>query len=241
MAAPLSYPAVWDDQDFYPLHEEADVPEIPPHRRWVTYLYDALQARFPAWFVTSNVLIYWEPGNREACRAPDLLVVKAPLAQPVERVYQTWLQPPVAFVAEIGSRSTLKEDEGPKVEVYQDRVRAGEYYYADPPQGVQRLWRMGDERSGGGYEEVTAEANGRLRSAELELEFALEEGEVRLYTLTGELLLNHVETDAAWREAEAQRAAAEAERAEEARRREAAEARVAELERQLAELQDRRE
>jgi len=54
MAIPLSYPAVWDDQEFYPLHEEDDVSEIPPHRRWVTYLYNALEARFPAWFVKGN-------------------------------------------------------------------------------------------------------------------------------------------------------------------------------------------
>jgi hypothetical protein len=168
-------------------------------------------------------------------------------------VYQTWRQPPVAFVAEIGSRSSGREDEGPKVEIYQEQVRAREYYYADPPNGEQRLWRMGPA----GYEAVAPEANGRLRSVELGLELALEEGELRLYTPAGELLLNHVETDAAWREAEAQRAEearrrqeaeaqraeearrrqeAEARRAEEARRRQEAEARVAELERQLAEL-----
>lgn len=143
-----------------------------------------------------------------------------PVTEPVHRVYQTWREPPVAFVAEIGSCSSVREDEGPKVAIYQDRVRAREYYYADPPQGEQRLWRMGRERSGGDYEAVAPEANGRLRSEELGLEFALEGGEVRLYTPEGELLLNHVETDAAWREAEIQRA-------EEARLREDAEARVA--------------
>jgi Uma2 family endonuclease len=249
MAVPVSYPAVWDDQEFYPLHEEDDVSEIPPHRRWVTYLYNALEARFPAWFVASNVCIYWERGNTAVYRAPDLLVVKEPLAEAVARVYQTWKQPPVAFVAEIGSRSTQRVDEGPKVEIYQDQVHAAEYFYADPPNGDQRLWRLGPD----GYEAVEPGANGRLRSEELGLEFALEDGGVRLYTLAGELLLNHVETDAAWQEAEAARQAAEAAwqeaerlRQEEAQRRETAEAqragaeaRTAELERQLAELRAR--
>jgi hypothetical protein len=114
MAAPVSYPAVWDDQEFYPLHEEDDVPEIPPHEATTRYLRDAVAARFPAGFVTGDVCIYWEPGNTTAHRAPDLLVVKEPLAEPVDRVYQTWKQPPVAFVAEIGSRSTFRIDEGPK-------------------------------------------------------------------------------------------------------------------------------
>jgi Uma2 family endonuclease len=220
MAIPVSYPAVWDDQEFYPLHEEDDVPEIPPHRRWVTYLYNALEARFPAWFVTSNVLIYWEPGNREAYRAPDLLVVKEPLAEAVDRVYQTWKQPPVTFVAEIGSRSTVRVDEGPKVEIYQDQVRAAEYYYADPPKGDQRLWRLGPD----GYEAVAPEANGRLRSAELGLEFGLDAaGHLWLYTPEGERLLSHVETDAAWQEAERRRQEAERLQQEEAQRRQQAE------------------
>jgi hypothetical protein len=152
-------------------------------------------------------------------------------------VYQTWKQPPVLFVAGISSESTSGEDEGPKAAIYQDQVRAGEYYYADLPHGLQRLWRLGPE----GYAEAVPEANGRLRSDALALEFALEEGELRLYTLEDKLLLNHVETAAAWQEAEAARQAAETAREAEAAARQAAEARAAELERQLAALRAARE
>jgi Uma2 family endonuclease len=201
-----------DDQEYYPLHEEDDVPEVPPHRRRVTYLYDALTVRFPGWFVTSNVCIYWERGNTKKYRAPDLFVVQEPLAEEVHRVYQTWKQPPVTFVAEIGSKSTFRKDEGPKVEIYQDLIRAEEYLYADPPKGILRLWRLGSA----GYTEVAPAANGRLRSERLDLDFGLDEaGELRVHTLAGERLLTHEETEAA---------------------RQAAEARAAELERQLAEL-----
>jgi hypothetical protein len=146
-------------------------------------------------------------------------VVQEPLAEEVHRVYQTWRQPPVTFVAEIGSKSTFRKDEGPKVEIYQDLIRAVEYLYADPPKGVLRLWRLGMA----GYTEVAPAANGRLRSERLELEFGLDEaGELRVYTLAGERLLTHEETEAARQAAEAAR--------------QAAEARAAELERQLAEL-----
>jgi hypothetical protein len=75
-----------DDQEYYPLHEEEDVSETPPHRRQTTDLANALEARFPDWFVTSNVCIYWEQGNTRDYRAPDLFVVKEPLAEPVTRV-----------------------------------------------------------------------------------------------------------------------------------------------------------
>ena len=117
MAIRVSPPELWDDQEFYPLHEEDDVPEIPPHREQVTYLYDALRALFPDWFITSNVCIYWERGNTSAYVAPDLFAVREPLTEPVERVYLLWQQPPVIFVAEVGSRSTLRRDEGPKPQI----------------------------------------------------------------------------------------------------------------------------
>jgi Uma2 family endonuclease len=231
-----SPPLSVDDQDYYPLHEEDDLPEIPPHEATVRDLRNMLSLRFPDWFVTGNVCIYWERGNTQKYRAPDLLAVREPLTEEVHRVYQTWRQPPVTFVAEIGSKSTFREDEGPKVEIYQDLIRAGEYLYADPPNGVLRLWRPGPE----GYAEVGPEANGRLRSETLALEFGFDEGgDLRVYTPEGERLLTHEETEAARQAEAAGRREAEAERAVEARRREEAEARAAELERQIAELRAR--
>jgi len=210
-ARPLSV----DDQEYYPLHEEDDVPEIPPHRRDVTYLDNALSAHFPGWFVTGNVCLYWKRGNTKRYRAPDLLVVKGPLAEAVHRVYLTWQQPRVTFVAEIGSKSTFRKDEEPKVAIYRDLIQAEEYLYADPPRGVLRLWRWLE----GEFREVTPEANGRRRSAALALEFGFNAtGELRVYTLEGEVLLTHEESEAA---------------------RQAAEARAAELERQLAALRAR--
>jgi Uma2 family endonuclease len=248
MTARLS-PTDLDDRDLYPLHEEDDVTEIPFHERQVRYLRNALSVHFPGWFVTGNVAIYWEPGNTRRYRAPDVFVAREPLPEPDPRVYLTWLDPPVIFVAEIGSRSTQRADEGPKVEIYSRHVRAAEYLYSDPPRGSLRLWRQGPE----GYEEVPAEANGRFRSAELQLEFGLEERFLRVYTLEGARLRTHEEAEHEAQEA-GRRAAAEARRrAAEARRRQAAEARAAqaeeraaeeaarrqELERQLAELRAR--
>jgi hypothetical protein len=44
-------------QEYYPLHEEDDVPEIPDHEAQVRYARDALDAHFSDWFVTGNVCI----------------------------------------------------------------------------------------------------------------------------------------------------------------------------------------
>src|SRR4051812_19421488 len=110
-----------DDQEFYPLHEEDDVPETVDHESAVRYARNALTVRFPDWCITGNVCVYWERANTNAYRAPDVFVVKEPLAEPVTRVYQLWKQPPIAFVLEVGSRSTFRTDVGPKVELYQEK------------------------------------------------------------------------------------------------------------------------
>ncbi len=256
MAVPVSPPELWDDQEFYPLHEEDDVPEIPFHRRQVGYLDDALRARFPDWLVTGNVCIYWERGNTRKYRAPDVFVVNEALTEPVHRVYQTWRQPPVLFAAEVGSRSTFRADEGPKQRIYQNLIRATEYLYTDPPRGDLRLWRQGRD----GYEAVLPEPNGRLRSPALGLDFGLEGEFLRVYTPEGEPLRTHEESEQQLEgteqrlevteqrlEVTEQRLMEADERAtEEARRRSEAEARAAvesarreELERQLAELRAR--
>jgi Uma2 family endonuclease len=186
-----------DDQDYYPLHEEDDVPETPPHEAAARYARDAIAARFPDWFVTGNVCIYWEPGNTKDYRAPDLFVVKEPLTEPVRRVYQLWKQPPVVFALEVGSRTTFRHGYprsgwmGPKVELYQEKVKAAEYCHVDLDHGRKRLWRLGPT----GYEEVAPEPNGRLRSLELELDLDLEDDLLRVYTFDGERLRSHEESE----------------------------------------------
>jgi hypothetical protein len=225
-----------EDRDLYPLHEEDDVTEIPLHERQVRYLRDAVSACHPEWFVTGNVGIYWERGNYSLYRAPDLFVVREPLSVPDPRVYLTFEDPPVIFVAEIGSRSTQRVDEGPKPEIYARHVRASEYLYADPPRRIVRFWRLGTD----GYETVSPEPNGRFRSVTLDLEFGLEvDGFLRVYTRDGERLRTHEEAEQAVAEEARRRLEAEQRAAEEARRRLEAEQRTAELERQLAEARAR--
>jgi Uma2 family endonuclease len=222
-----------DDQEYYPLHEEDDVPETPPHRQEVTYAYDALRARFREWFTTANVCVYWERGNTKDYRAPDLFVVKEPLSEPVTRVYQLWKQPPIAFALEVGSRSTFRQDVGPKVKLYAEKVKAAEYAHADLDRRKLRLWRLGPN----GYVPVAPEANGRLRSAELGLEIDLDDaGNLRLYSPDGEPLRSHEESEQQLEVTEQRLEVTEQRLEEEARRRQEAEERAAELERQLAEL-----
>lgn len=233
-----AFPA--NDRDLYPLHEEDEVSETEIHDLLTDYLCDALRARFPDWRIFRNVCIYWESGNTNLYRAPDVFAVKEPIREPELRVYHTWQDPPVNFVAEIGSRSTFREDEGLKLEVYAHAIKALEYLYFDREHAVLQLWRLGVE----GYEAVAPEPNGRLRSLELGLEFGIDPtGFLGVYTLEGERLRSHQEAERDRQEAERDRQEAEARAAalaervsEETRQRQAAETRAAELERELAEL-----
>jgi Uma2 family endonuclease len=249
MALPAS-PAPLEDRSRYPLHEEDDVPEIPFHERVVRYLRDALEARFPDRFVTGNACIYWEPGNYADYAAPDVFVAEGWPRQPKPRVYLSFEDPPILFVAEIASRTTRRIDTKAKPDVYGEILAVPEYLFYDPDTGEFWLRRL----RGGGYEEVEPEPTGRLRSEVLELEFGADpDGFLWAYTPDGERLLTHAEAEARRQEAEARRQEAEARRQEaealaareakgrasESRRRRAAEARAAELERQLAELRAR--
>jgi Uma2 family endonuclease len=240
MATPITTPLV-DEHNLYPIHEEDDVPEKRFHEKVTRYFRDALAARFPDWNVFGNVCIYWERGNYARYRAPDVCVAQGPVGDPPPPVHLMWLDPPVIFVAEIGSRSTFRTDEGPKLEIYAEHIHPEEYLYAHvldeeqrmAPEGL-KLWRRTDL----GYRPVVPEPNGRLRSDVLQLELGVDErGYLRLYTLDGEALPTYEEAEQARVEAEQARVEAER-RATDAERRAAAEAeqRLA-LARRLAEVE----
>lgn len=233
-----------NERDLYPIHEEDNVPETPLHRRVITYLHDVVSAHRPEEFVTGNVCIYWERGNFQCYVAPDLFVASGLPADPDARVYLIWEDPAIRFVAEIGSRSTRRIDEGAHLPIYADVLGVPEHLFADVETGAMRLRRLG---SGDDYEVVPPQPNGRLRSEQLELEFEIaDDGFVWAYTLDGTRLLIYTEEHRERREAEAralaearQRQEAEARALAEARQREEAETRASVEARQRAEAETR--
>jgi Uma2 family endonuclease len=189
MAEP-SPSVVEDEHDLYPVHEEDSVPETPRHFWQVRDLAGVLQIHRPQVWVTGDTCLYWERGNTKRYVAPDIAVIAcSPPADP-KTVYLAWHDPPLVFVVEVGSRSTIVADTGPKVATFERSLKVPEYLYADPPRGDLRLWRMVE----GTYHTVAPDERGRLWSAQLELWFGYDaEGELRAYDAAGELLLNHDE------------------------------------------------
>ena len=218
---------------------ESDYQLVP-----MLYVVDALRRYFRQRndvYVGANLFIYYEQGNPRAVVAPDVFVV---IGAPnhLRSSYFLWQEPKGPdFVLEITSRSTRREDEGRKRNLYQS-LQVPEYWqydptgdYLDPPLQCSRL-------IAGNYAVVPA---GKLAgdtfglpSRVLGLELHLAPGELRLFdAATRRYLLNSAETEQAWQQAEQERQQAMQERQqaihdrrEAERARHAAEARVAELE-----------
>ena len=85
-------------------------------------------------FVSSNTGVYYEAGNPDAVFAPDCYVVFGAGADRLwwPYAYRIWeFGAPPAFALEIGSKSTWRNDLGPKRDLYA-RVGIGEYWRYDP-------------------------------------------------------------------------------------------------------------
>jgi len=169
---------VLDEHDLYPIHEEDSLPERPEHEYQVWALRAMLRTRFPQHWITGDVCMYWEQRNFHQYRAPDVLVVEGvPEGEP-PGVYLAWSDRPALLVVEVGSRSTFQEDEGPKVERYLLDLGVREYVYFHPRTKRLRMWR----REGDEPVELSAGADGRFPSRELEVRLAVDEqGILRLY------------------------------------------------------------
>lgn len=83
-------------------------------------------------YVTGNLLVFYEPGNKRRHVSPDCMVVKG--APPFSRLnYLIWEEGRSAdVVVEITSRTTRSEDIKKKFEIYRSIMRVREYFLFDP-------------------------------------------------------------------------------------------------------------
>ena len=208
------------------------------------YAIGALRVYFEARedvYVSGDLLLYYEKGNPRVSVAPDVFVVFG-VEDRVRERYLVWKEGKGPdFVLEVASKSTWREDLGPKREIYA-RLGVKEYWQYDPRGKYFTPVLQGLRLAGNAYLRQLAVTSPdgalTLTSETLGLELRAQNGEIRFRDpATGQVLLSHSEANAARRkEAAALRAAesrAEREaalRQEEVAARRAAEARIAELE-----------
>jgi len=191
----------------------------------ILHLYEALCRFFrdrQDVYIAADMFPYYEEGNPDARKAPDVMVVKG-VDKHLRRTFKTWEEkatPCVIF--EITSRSTWVEDMVNKSKLY---VSLGvvEYFLFDPLGERLDPPLIGLRLKGQEYEEIAAREDGSMASEELGIWLRVEENVLRVIDpATGEAI---PALDEVW-----QRAAEARQQAEEARQQaEAAEAENARL------------
>ncbi len=234
-AAPIEYPS----SDGRPMAEN-DV-----QRNAIMYGIGALSRHFRDRrdvYVSGDLLIYYEEGNPRVSIAPDVFVVFG--VEDRERPnYKLWEERRApAFVLEVASPSTWRDDLGRKRSVYA-QLGVREYWQYDPAGEHLPARLQGERLTRSGYvrQPVLTGLDGTLtlRSETLGLELRAAPGrEMRFRDpATGDDLRSHAE-EAEGRLAEAEGRLAEAEgRRAEAAARQAAETRAADAETRVAELE----
>ena len=246
-----------DDGVVYPISDGQPMAETQIHGESMMYVTYALRRYFPKRgrddvYVGSNNFLYYERGNPRAVVAPDVYVVSgAPVG--LRDTYMLWNEPKGPdFVLEVTSKSTRRDDERRKRDVYA-ALGVKEYFLYDPRAEYLAPPLQGFRLRDGEYRllpAVTALSNRGVSVASevlgLELRDDRDARMVRLRDLdTGEDLPTYEEAERAreeeasarQQESEARQQEAEGRRREAAARR-AAEARVMELEARLRALGD---
>ncbi len=250
----------------YPSSDGKPMAENDAQRDAIMYGIGALSRHFrdrPDVYVSGDLLLYYEEGNPRVSIAPDVFVVFGveDRRRPNYKLWEEGQAP--AFVLEVASPSTWRDDVGWKRPVYA-RLGVREYWRYDPAGDLLPARLEGERLMPSGYVRQPAatalDGTLALRSETLGLELRAAPGrEMRFRDpATGDELRSHDEeaegrlAEAEGRRAEAERRQAEAEgrRAEAVARREAerrttaaetraaaAEARAAAAEARAAELE----
>lgn len=167
------------------------MPETDWHRILMCALIDMLWEHFLAQsrvYVSGNLLVYYEAGNRHKHVSPDVFFVRGveKKRRPNYLIWEEGRGPQV--VIELTSSSTKHDDQMKKFTLYQDVLKVREYFLFDPEGDFlnprllgYRLWR-------GAYRPISS-VEGRLPSLGLGLHLEQDKHNLRLWDLATETWL----------------------------------------------------
>lgn len=156
MSTPLRWPQMPEraksNEIHYPETDGKPMAESDLHREIMLYLIRLLQRFFAGQmvYVSGNLLVYYEQGNRYKAVAPDCFVVRG-IAPHLRRTYKIWEEgkaPEVVF--EVTSHSTQDDDLGKKMRLYA-QLGVQEYYLYDPTADYLQPPLRAFVLQGGGY------------------------------------------------------------------------------------------
>ena len=225
-------PPVYRDEDGYLL--EDGMSQTDGHLSQTAFWYEALKLRLPGATVCSDLPLHYEFGDTDKTVVPDLFVALRAPRLDGRSSYKLWEHPVPELVIEMLSKSTSKADVGSKRHTY-EHLGVIEYWLFDPEGFRLPKPLRGYRLRAGRYQQIAADAVGRMSSEVLGLDLHVRDGELRFRDpATGEDLDTYSEVHHE-RAAEKRRAEAAESRAE------AAESRAEAAERELARLRSRLE
>jgi Uma2 family endonuclease len=156
----------------YPTSDGKPMAETDLHRDNMLDLIEALKDYFaadPMVYVSGNLLLFYEEGNKRKHVAPDVFVVRGIPKEPLREYYLLWREgksPDV--VIELTSRTTRAEDQKKKLVLYRDLLKVPEYFLFDPRAEWLKPSMQGFRLTAEGYVPIEPVA-GRLPSEVLGL------------------------------------------------------------------------
>jgi Uma2 family endonuclease len=210
--------------------------ETDKHRQLMNELIETLKDWFaadPNVYVSGNLLLFYEEGNKRRHLAPDVFVVFGVPKRDREN-YLLWEEGRgPSIVIELTSSSTRREDTRQKLVLYRDVLRVPEYFLFDPFGDYLKPPLQGYRLADNEYRPIRLK-DGRLRSRQLGLLLEPEGQTLRLVdAASGKCVPTRAEN---LRAAEQARFAAEESEREQTMARQAADAEVERLRAELAAL-----
>jgi Uma2 family endonuclease len=223
----------------YPTSDGKPMAETDDHRTLMEDLIRILKRWFesqPRVYVSGNLLLFYERGDKRRHISPDVFVVKGvPKGNRLNYILWEEKKPP-CVVIELTSSSTRREDTDRKYRFYRDVLQVKEYFLFDPHGDYLQPPLQGYRLRQGDYQPIRAVA-GRLPSRELGLHLEQDGNLLRFYDPASQRWLP-TEKEQSDQEGQARRQA-EAERDRERQGREQAEAELERLRRQMEEMRRR--
>jgi Uma2 family endonuclease len=172
----------------YPTRDGKPVGETPVHRDVLFELVYLLRRWFeadPTAYVSGNMMMYYVQGDKRKHLSPDVFVTLGIPDDGRRRdAYFVWEEGKGPdFVVELTSKSTRREDQGSKLELYRDVLQVREYFLFDPYGECLKPPLKGFRLVEGHYEPIEA-VEGRLPSEVTGLHLEADARDLRLFDPT---------------------------------------------------------
>jgi Uma2 family endonuclease len=168
----------------YPSSDGKPGAETPIHRENLLQMIEMLRTWYAdndQVYISGNMFVYHEQGNRRRHVSPDVMVVKGISRRPERKCYLVWKEGEAPdLVVEMTSRSTCNEDLKRKFALYRDILQVKEYFLFDPYGDYLDSPLQGHRLRGSEYHPIKF-VNGRLPSKVSDLHFEADGETLRVY------------------------------------------------------------